>query len=79
VWDFHATFFTDWLRFVGITDVIEVRFQPTVLTATAAEDRAASPRRRPPGRQGLMTPPAGAATGNPRRTGRSQPAYTPRH
>ena len=40
--DFHATFITDWLRFVGITDVTEVRFQPTILTATAAEDRAAA-------------------------------------
>ncbi|MGX6608396.1 FMN-dependent NADH-azoreductase [Micromonosporaceae bacterium Da 78-11] len=35
--DFHSTFFGDWLRFVGITDVTEVRFQPTVLTATPEE------------------------------------------
>ena len=31
--DFHAEFFSDWLRFIGVTDVSEIRFQPTVLTA----------------------------------------------
>ena len=36
--DFHSTFFNDWLRFVGITDVTEIRFQPTVLTATGEQD-----------------------------------------
>lgn len=35
--DFHSTYFNDWLRFVGITDVTEIRWQPTVVT----EDRAA--------------------------------------
>lgn len=40
--DFHATFVNDWLRFIGVTDVTEIRFQPTVLTATPAEDRAAA-------------------------------------
>ena len=40
--DFHASFLTDWLRFVGVTDVTEIRFQPTLLTATPAEDRAAA-------------------------------------
>jgi FMN-dependent NADH-azoreductase len=38
--DFHATFVNDWLRFAGVTDVIEIRFQPTVLTASPGEDRA---------------------------------------
>ena len=38
--DFHATFVNDWLRFVGVTDVTEVRFQPTVLTASPDQDRA---------------------------------------
>jgi FMN-dependent NADH-azoreductase len=38
--DFHSSFLTDWLRFVGVTDVTEIRFQPTLLTATPAEDRA---------------------------------------
>lgn len=37
--DFHATYFNDWLRFVGITDVTEIRWQPTVLTASPDEDR----------------------------------------
>ncbi len=40
--DFHASFLTDWLRFVGVTDVTEIRFQPTILTATPAEDRTAA-------------------------------------
>jgi FMN-dependent NADH-azoreductase len=31
--DFHAEFFNDWLRFIGVDDVSEIRFQPTVLTA----------------------------------------------
>jgi FMN-dependent NADH-azoreductase len=40
--DFHSTFIRDWLRFIGITDVTEVRFQPAILTATPAEDRDAA-------------------------------------
>ena len=31
--DFHAAFFNDWLRFIGVDEVSEIRFQPTVLTA----------------------------------------------
>jgi FMN-dependent NADH-azoreductase len=31
--DFHAEFFNDWLRFIGVEDVSKIRFQPTVLTA----------------------------------------------
>jgi len=38
--DFHSTFFNDWLRFIGITDVTEIRFAPTALTATPDEDLA---------------------------------------
>ena len=33
--DFHATYFSDWLRFAGIDHVSEVRFQPTIATADA--------------------------------------------
>jgi FMN-dependent NADH-azoreductase len=40
--DFHATYFNDWLRFIGISDVEEIRFQPTVLTATPDEARRAA-------------------------------------
>lgn len=29
--DFHATFFNDWLRFIGFTDVSELRFDSNVL------------------------------------------------
>jgi FMN-dependent NADH-azoreductase len=31
--DFHSTFFRDWLRFIGITDVEELRFQGNALLA----------------------------------------------
>lgn len=34
--DFHSTYFNDWLRFIGINDVTEIRFQPTLLTADPA-------------------------------------------
>jgi FMN-dependent NADH-azoreductase len=36
--DFHSEFFNDWLRFVGITDVTELRLSPSVLTATPDAD-----------------------------------------
>lgn len=38
--DFHSTFVNDWLRYVGVTDVTEIRFQPTILTASPDDDRA---------------------------------------
>jgi FMN-dependent NADH-azoreductase len=38
--DFHATWFDDWLRFAGITDIAEVRYQPTLLTETPDRDLA---------------------------------------
>ncbi|WIX82234.1 NAD(P)H-dependent oxidoreductase [Amycolatopsis carbonis] len=40
--DFHSTYVKDWLRFVGVTDVTEVRFQPTILTGTRNQDRDAA-------------------------------------
>lgn len=40
--DSHSTFFNDWLRFVGIDDVTEIRWQPNVLTASPEEDRVAA-------------------------------------
>ena len=43
--DFHSSFFNDWLRFIGITDVAEIRFQPTVLTQDHDGDRAAAHQR----------------------------------
>lgn len=43
--DFHANFFNDWLRFAGITDVTEIRWQPTVLTATREDDKLAAIQR----------------------------------
>lgn len=40
--DFHSTYFGDWLQSIGITDIEEVRFQPTVLTANPDEERDAA-------------------------------------
>jgi FMN-dependent NADH-azoreductase len=40
--DFHSTFFNDWLRFAGFTDVTEIRWQPDLLTATPEADKAAA-------------------------------------
>lgn len=40
--DFHATYFNDWLRFAGVEDVSEVRFQPTIATADADALRKAA-------------------------------------
>jgi FMN-dependent NADH-azoreductase len=40
--DFHATYFNDWLRFIGIGEVEEIRFQPTVLTANPEQARRAA-------------------------------------
>ena len=34
--DHHSTYFDDWLRLVGVTDISTVRFQPTLLTNDAA-------------------------------------------
>lgn len=30
--DFHSTYFDDWLRFAGISDIAEIRLQPTLVT-----------------------------------------------
>ncbi len=40
--DHHATYFDDWLRFIGITEISTVRFQPTLLTADPAAGLAAA-------------------------------------
>jgi FMN-dependent NADH-azoreductase len=40
--DFHSAYFNDWLEFIGVTDVDEIRFQPTVLTASPDEAREAA-------------------------------------
>jgi FMN-dependent NADH-azoreductase len=37
--DFQATFFNDWLRWTGITDITEVHFRPNLATADAATER----------------------------------------
>ncbi len=37
--DFHSTYFDDWLRFIGITDISAIRFQPTLLTASVDRSR----------------------------------------
>ena len=40
--DFHRAYFTDWLRWAGIDDVSEVRFQPNLVTSDAGAGRAAA-------------------------------------
>jgi FMN-dependent NADH-azoreductase len=38
--DFHATFFNDWLRFVGIDEISEIRLQATALAADQEAQRS---------------------------------------
>jgi FMN-dependent NADH-azoreductase len=40
--DFQSNYFRDWLRFAGITDVAEARFQPNLVTADAGAGRRAA-------------------------------------
>ena len=40
--DFHSTYFDDWLRFIGISDITTIRFQPTMLAPDAVGARAAA-------------------------------------
>lgn len=35
--DFQSTFFTDWLRWTGLTDIHEIRYHPTLTGDPAAE------------------------------------------
>lgn len=30
--DYHSTYFDDWLRFIGISNIATIRYQPTLLT-----------------------------------------------
>ena len=40
--DFQATYFTDWLRWAGVSDVEEIHFRPDLVVADAAAARAAA-------------------------------------
>ena len=40
--DFHRAYFNDWLRWAGIDDVSEVRFQPNLVTGDPEPGRAAA-------------------------------------
>jgi FMN-dependent NADH-azoreductase len=40
--DFHRAYFNDWLRWTGIDDVSEVRFQPNLVTSDAEPGRLAA-------------------------------------
>jgi FMN-dependent NADH-azoreductase len=40
--DFHRAYFNDWLRWAGINDMSEVRFQPNLVTSDAEPGRAAA-------------------------------------
>jgi len=44
--DFQSTYFDDWLRWTGLTDVSAIRFHPTLTGDRAAEDAAALARAR---------------------------------
>jgi FMN-dependent NADH-azoreductase len=44
--NFQSTYFDDWLRWTGLTDISEVRFHPTVTGDWAAERAAADSRAR---------------------------------
>jgi FMN-dependent NADH-azoreductase len=44
--DFQSTYFDDWLRGTGLTDVSDIRFHPTLTGDRAAEDAAALARAR---------------------------------
>lgn len=34
--DFHSTYFDNWLKFIGISDIATIRYQPTLLTSDPA-------------------------------------------
>ncbi|HJS93020.1 MAG TPA: NAD(P)H-dependent oxidoreductase [Solirubrobacteraceae bacterium] len=40
--DFHRAYFNDWLRWAGVEDVSEVRFQPNLVTSDAEAGRVAA-------------------------------------
>ena len=40
--DFQIPFFTDWLQSIGITDIANIEFRPTVLNADVASARDAA-------------------------------------
>ncbi|MDN5858396.1 MAG: NAD(P)H-dependent oxidoreductase [Pseudonocardia sp.] len=44
--DFQSTFFADWLRWTGLTDISEIHYRPTLTGDRAAERAAADARAR---------------------------------
>ena len=44
--DFQSTYFNDWLRWTGITDIEEIRYHPTLTGDAEAERRMAQDRAR---------------------------------
>jgi FMN-dependent NADH-azoreductase len=42
--DFQSTYFEDWLNLIGVTRITETRLQPTILSPSFDEQRAASAR-----------------------------------
>ncbi|HLG78681.1 MAG TPA: NAD(P)H-dependent oxidoreductase [Ktedonobacteraceae bacterium] len=40
--DFHSSYFDNWLRFIGISDITTIRFQPTLLTPDVEGARQAA-------------------------------------
>jgi FMN-dependent NADH-azoreductase len=56
--DFHASYFRDWLRFAGITDVREARFQPNLATDDADARRRVAERQVREAAARWLAPPA---------------------
>lgn len=43
--DFHSTYLSWWLEFIGVSEIKDVRFQPSLLTADPAGDQQAAVQR----------------------------------
>lgn len=43
--DFHSTYLTWWLNFIGVSEIRDARFQPSLLTADPAGDQKAAVQR----------------------------------
>jgi FMN-dependent NADH-azoreductase len=48
--NFQSTYFEDWLRWTGITDITQIRYHPTLNGSAAAEHRKAHAKAREEGR-----------------------------
>ncbi len=49
--DFQSTYFNDWLRWTGITEITEIRYHPTLTGDADRERRSAGEAARAAGRR----------------------------